>query len=63
VSRYDVRVRHIYVSDGSWEQWEVQVDAATPAAALSKVLRRKLWAERLLEDGQRHRFAVREVER
>lgn len=48
------------LNEATTEKWMVRVDAANPAAALSRVLRRKLWAEALLSE-QPHRFVVRDA--
>ena len=59
-NRFDVSTRFIN-SDGAWEEWVVQVSASDDIAALAKVLRRRLWAEQLLEaarEGGRFRFKV-----
>lgn len=55
--RYEVAVRAIALS-GRWEEWVVSVDADNKTAALAKVLRRKRFSERLLEDPV-HRFRFR----
>lgn len=53
---FDVRVRKIN-DDGMWEEWVSSTRAVDGAAALAKVLRRRGYAEYLLEPG-RFRFGV-----
>ena len=60
--RFEVIMR-VIEPDGFWEEWSVQVAAENRPAALSKVLRRKSWAEHILDTYEkRARLSIR-VER